>query len=350
MSILTGLITGVLFGFVLQRGRLCFNSGFRDLRMTKDNFLFKTIALAIALQILAFHAMAQFGLIHLSPKPLNWIGVTAGAFVFGLGMVVAGGCASGVTYRTGEGNTTAWLALIFYGLTAWATKAGSLSGLLKAVEPYTVKTDPNSALYISDKIGPSLATLLNVDPWIVAVVAAALILVYVFATKTTERASAPWSWWLAAVAVTAVAMFGFWASGQAGRMYGLGVTGGWISVFKTFAAGGELDWEGAEVLGIVLGALVTALVYKEFKFRVPRDGKTFLQVAIGGAMMGFGAVMAGGCNIGHVLTGVPQLAVSSIIAGVFFVLGNWTATWFMYERESASAEKAALRPGSAQAR
>jgi len=41
-------------------------------------------------------------------------------------------------------------------------------------------------------------------------------------------------------------------------------------------------------------------------------------------------VTAGGCNIGHFFSGVPQLAISSIVASVFLVLGNWAMTWILY--------------------
>jgi hypothetical protein len=65
---------------------------------------------------------------------------------------------------------------------------------------------------------------------------------------------------------------------------------------------------------------------------MPKDPKTYLQVMVGGILMGFGASVAGGCNIGHFLTGVPTLALSSIVASVFFVLGNWTMVYFLYMR------------------
>lgn len=333
MDILTGLFTGLAFGFVLQRGRLCFNSGFRDLRLMKDNFLFKAIVLILALETIAFHLMAQFGWIQLNPKPLNWLAVIAGAFIFGIGMVLAGGCASGTTYRVGEGNTTAWLAALTYGLAAWATKSGALLPLKNLLSSGAIRVANTNPMYFGEEVGPTLASLLNMSPLVVALVVAALLLVYVFATKTTEREGAAWGWILTGAAVLPVAMFAFWASSQAGRVYGLGITGGWINIIKAFTTEAALNWEGAEVLGIILGALVTALIYKEFKFRVPRDGKTFLQVAIGGVLMGFGAVTAGGCNIGHFLTGIPQLAISSIIAGIFFILGNWATSWFLYGRD-----------------
>lgn len=333
MAVVYGLITGLLFGFVLQRARLCFNSGFRDLLLEKDNFVWKTIVLAVALQMIAFPLMAQFGLIQLNPKSLNWLAVIVGATLFGLGMVLGGGCASGTTYRVGEGTTTSWMTAFFFGLTAWATSSGVFKPLSDAISQWTIKVPSNSSLYLGDTVGPTVSTLLNMNPLILSLIIAALLLVYVFATKTSERPGAKWSWWLPAVLLLPIAMFAFWSSTQSGRAYGLGITGGWVAIFKAYTTGSELGWEASSVIGVIIGALITSLATKEFKFRVPKDGKTFLQVSIGGMMMGFGAVFASGCNIGHVLTGLPQLAISSIVATVFFILGNWAMTWFMYMRE-----------------
>lgn len=118
-------------------------------------------------------------------------------------------------------------------------------------------------------------------------------------------------------------MFAFWTSTISGRPSPWGITGGWINAWQGFATLSQLNWAGAEVIGVVIGALISSLITKEFKFRVPRKGKVYLQVVIGGVLMGFGAVFAGGCNIGHFFSGIPQLALSSIVAGIFFILGNW---------------------------
>jgi len=48
--------------------------------------------------------------------------------------------------------------------------------------------------------------------------------------------------------------------------------------------------------------------------------------------MGIGAQIGGGCNIGHGLTGVSTLAVSSWVATIFIVLGNWTMAYFVLIR------------------
>jgi uncharacterized protein len=332
MAIVYGLISGLLFGYVLQRSRLCFNSAFRDLLLQKDNFAWKTGIFAIALQMILFPLMAQFGLIKLSPPALNWVAVIVGAYVFGLGMVWVGGCASGTTYRVGEGSITAWFAGLVFALTGMATAGGVLSPLRAALAPERTTVASNSALF-TESVGPNISTMLGVNPLIPSLIIAALLIVYVFATKTSARPEAKWPWWISSILVTIVAGFAYWSSTQVGRNYGLGITGGWIALMSFLTGEGAFGWFPALIVGTIVGALLSAIAAKEFKLRVPKEGLTFVKVGVGAMLMGFGAVLAGGCNIGHFLTGIPQLAISSIVAGVFFILGNWTMTWFLYMRD-----------------
>ncbi len=332
MEVLTGIITGIFFGIVLQRGRLCFNSAIRDLRLFRDNYLWKAVMLAIALETIAFHFMASAGWIHLNPKPFMPLGNIIGGLIFGFGMVLAGGCASGVTYRVGEGMTTAWMAAVFYGLFATASKKGFLKPIVKFLQGPVYRVNANSSTYKSGEIGPTLATIFHVSPWIPALIVTALLLWYVFGTKTSQRSGKGFNWYTTAILATLVAMFGYWTrSTFSEKPYGLGITGGWASIFSTLT-GSHLNWEGAEVLGIIIGAFISAMAAKEFKLRMPRKASTYLQVLIGGIFLGLGASIAGGCNIGHFFTGVPQLALSSILAAVFFVLGNWMMTYWLYGR------------------
>jgi uncharacterized membrane protein YedE/YeeE len=334
MGVLIGLITGFFFGIVLQRGRLCFNSAIRDLRLFKDNYLWKAVMLAIALEMIAYHFMAQVGWITLTPKPFMPVGNIIGGLLFGFGMVLAGGCASGVTYRSGEGMTTAWMAAIFYGLFATASKAGFLKPIVKWLQgpAYTIDGTSFSKLYTNGKVGPTIASIFHINPWIPTIIITVLLLWYVFGTKTSERSGTGFKWYTTAILVTLVGMLGFYTRGHFGdKFYTLGITGGWKNIYSTFT-GGHLEWEGAEVLGIIIGALVSALIAKEFKLRMPRKPEVYVQVALGGILLGVGASVAGGCNIGHFLSGVPQLSLGSWLATLFFILGNWTMAYWMYGR------------------
>jgi len=124
--ILTGLLVGIAFGFALQRGRFCMNSAFRDIVTMKDYTLLKTVALALLVSMLGFGIMAMTNIIVPNPKPILWGGNLIGSFIFGIGMVLAGGCASGITYRVGEGMVGAMTAVLGLTLAAIATAMGFL--------------------------------------------------------------------------------------------------------------------------------------------------------------------------------------------------------------------------------
>lgn len=324
----TGLIVGLVFGVLLQQGRICFNSAFRDVLIFRDNYLMKLAALTLALEVVVFLLFAQFGWMVLNPKPLNVPANIIGGLLFGVGMVLAAGCASGITYRVGEGMTTAWFAAFGYGLTAYATKSGVFSWWNNWLGRFSVGASNNPTYYV-EQSGPTLASVVGLNPWIPGIVVVALLLVYTFGTKTTERKT-KLDWRVASLLLALLAGVAFISSSATGRIYGLGITGGWINLFQAFLTDAALNWEGLEIIGIVIGAGVVAALTKEFKLRMPRAPITYVQVLGGGMLMGLGAVTAGGCNVGHFLTGVPQLAISSLLASVFFILGNWGMAWILF--------------------
>lgn len=300
--IFSGFLIGLIFGALLQRSRMCFNSAFRDVLLFKDNYLLKMALLAVAVQMILVHLLAQMGLIALAPSGLNWVANIVGAYIFGLGMVLAGGCASGVTYRAGEGLTTAWFAAIFYGGTAYAMRNGGVfSGVWKWFQGFGVAPfqyfdqttgEGFSKLYLQ-KAGQTLPSVFGVNPWIVVVICAALILWYVFGTQTSERESKI-GLKTAAVLLGAVGAFAWYFSELVGRNYGMGITGGWSNIWSVWLSGKPFSWDGLSVLGIVVGAAISAVMAKEFKLRMPRNPITYVQVMGGGIIMGFGATIGGG--------------------------------------------------------
>ena len=112
--------TGCIFGFILQRSRFCFTAAMRDPYLTGGTSLSRAVLIAFAVATVGFAAIkfafASRGL----PIPGQGYVVpvsfatAAGAFMFGIGMVIAGGCASGTFMRIGEGFTMQMLAVIFF--------------------------------------------------------------------------------------------------------------------------------------------------------------------------------------------------------------------------------------------
>lgn len=342
-SIITGLIIGILFGFVMQRGRFCMNSAFRDTVLLKDYVLLKSVGAAILVSMAGFAIMDAAGIITINPKPLFWGANLVGSFIFGVGMVIAGGCASGITYRVGEGMMGALVAVI--GLAA----AGTLTamGFLKPVKD---ALQTNTTITTSDGSVPTLANLLGVPYWILALIIAVVLAViwFVMIRKNgdvdleEDESSASlvdrifkksWNWLVTGIAIGIVSIISFPLSAAAGRNYPLGITAGWIQWVKMIMPSVEatVNWIALLVIGIIVGAFIGALIAGEFKIRVPGWGMLG-QAFLGGLIMGFGAVTSGGCNVTHILSGIPQLAISSILAGIAIILGAWLTAYLMFVR------------------
>ncbi|NIV36360.1 MAG: YeeE/YedE family protein [Anaerolineae bacterium] len=93
-----------------------------------------------------------------------------------------------------------------------------------------------------------------------------------------------------------------------------------------------IDWQWMLVVGMVVGALISALLSGDFGWQwVPdRWAAAFgtdplprvIVALLGGILLGFGARWAGGCTSGHGISGTMQLAVSSWISAICFFVGG----------------------------
>jgi uncharacterized membrane protein YedE/YeeE len=105
IALIFALGTGV--GFTLQKSRFCFAAAFRDPMITGITELTRAVILFTGISILGFGVISQISeASHLSLTlnifPLG-IATIVGGILFGIGMVLAGGCVSGVLMRIGEG-------------------------------------------------------------------------------------------------------------------------------------------------------------------------------------------------------------------------------------------------------
>src|SRR5690625_4166790 len=139
---LTGLICGALLGFVMQRGRFCLTGGFRDMYISKDNRIFYALLIAIAVQSVGVFTLILFGVIDFSAGSFSWLAVIIGSFIFGVGIIFAGGCATGTWYRAGEGLLGSWVALFGYMFMSAVMKTGFLVPLNNSLA--SVQTPTNS--------------------------------------------------------------------------------------------------------------------------------------------------------------------------------------------------------------
>lgn len=279
----------------------------------------------------------------------------AGGLLFGIGMVLAGGCVSGTLWRMGEGYLNSWVAL-----------GGILVGLWAGTKTWTWWYDHD----VSKRDATWLPTDLGLLPSI-ALVMAALGVVYI-AVLWWELRSPPmpgvvanppapaftvrdhvcqlwsrifggngWPYLTGAVCLAILSTFAYNIQAPLGVTGGLGL---WADRAASALNAGGLPLKGADTLagctagagakwltirtmtmsGLVLGAFTASVLAGEFKIRHPRQIIRYPQAVVGGLLMGYASVLAVGCTIGAFFSSIPSLAVSGWLFGIALFAGAFT--------------------------
>lgn len=171
---------GISFGFVLQKARFCFTASMRDPYLTGGTSLSRAVIIAFAITTIGFTAIKYGAFVKGLPIPgMGYVvpvsaATVIGAFLFGIGMVIAGGCASGTLMRNGEGFMMQWLVLVFF-------IAGSLWGAHDFGWWKEVFISKGPSVFLPDVFG-----------WAGALALQLLVLLglYVFATKYEQNKAA----------------------------------------------------------------------------------------------------------------------------------------------------------------
>jgi uncharacterized protein len=331
-TLLSGIAVGLAFGYALQRGRFCTNSGFRDVLLVRDGTLLRAWALAVVVQLVGVTALSSLGLLPVTVPPFWWAANIVGGLVFGVGMVLAGGCSSGTCYRVGEGLAGSLVALLAFGFGIVVMNQGALAPVQRALQAHVIGAG-----------GLSVPDALGVNSWWVVVPVVAAAGVWFVRSGRSHYRSGGWEWQAAGAALGVVGVAAWLSSAASGRTYGLSMTGPLRSWFEALLGGGTaLDWGSMLIVGLLLGAFVSSVVNREWRWRVPKGGR-LLQSGVGGLLMGLGAQLAGGCTIGHSLTGLSVLSVGSLATTASILLGAWGAAWWLFVRPARpSARSAAL--------
>ena len=120
------ILSGFAIGFIMQRSRLCFARAFHEPFMTTEGEMTKAVMLRLALGIPIAALLFKVKVIdpYIAIPPRFGLGSLSGGVLFGIGMVLAGGCASVSLWRMGEGHIKLWVAVFFF---AWS---GSIASAL----------------------------------------------------------------------------------------------------------------------------------------------------------------------------------------------------------------------------
>ena len=154
---------GILLGATLERSRFCFASSIRNPLTIGTTKLLQAVILALIVSTVLFFILQvqtldmdnfQIGEVPGALRPIGW-NTVIGGILFGTGMVIAGGCASGTLMRIGEGFT---LQIVVLG--AFITGA-ILAGVFHYPFWYPLFIEGREAIYLPNIFGFIPALLLQ---------------------------------------------------------------------------------------------------------------------------------------------------------------------------------------------
>jgi uncharacterized membrane protein YedE/YeeE len=322
-------LVGATSGLVLYRAAFGFTSAWRRAITSGRGDGLRAQMLMLALTCAVFFPLLGRGEIFGQPlrgsvSPVG-VSVIVGAFLFGTGMQLGGGCASGTLYTVGGGNTRMVITLL-------AFIAGSVIGT--AHMPWWAARATFAPMSIVALWGPAKALVASLTAF--AAIAALTLFVerrrsVPAAAPATRRRSMRGAdaWPLAAGAVGLAAVniatlliagrpwgvtsaFALWGA-KALVALGVGVDAWpyWSTPAQHAALRASIASDATSVMdiGLILGAMFAAGLVGRFAPTWRISWRSAAAAVIGGLLLGYGARIAYGCNIGAYFSGIASGSV-----------------------------------------
>lgn len=299
-----GLGLGLIFGALAQLTRFCLRRAIvgEDRRQAAGIWLTALAVAVLGTQLAVAQGLISFADHRFMASDLPALAIVIGGVLFGIGMVLTRGCISRLTVLSGSGNLRALIVLIVFAIVAHAALKGILAPLRTALGSMTVP------LEITALPGNGII-------WAIVIAGAAL----AFAVRSGNRVGPL----ILAAAIGLLVPLGWVGTGfilyddfDPIAMESLSFTApASEALFYTVASTAVPAGFGSALIGgALLGALASALLGGRFSwvsFGSPGETGRYMT---GGALMGFGGVLAGGCTVGAGLAGVPTLSFAAILA------------------------------------
>lgn len=157
LQLAMGLFTGIIFGFLLQKGGVTRFDVIIGQLLLKDWTVVKIMMSAIIVGALGVHILRGMGLAKLNPKPGSWGINVAGGLIFGAGFAILGYCPGTISGAIGQGSLDAILG----GLAGIILGSGIFAHMYPAVKPKILDKGTFSQ--------KTLPEMLNVNPWVVVI-------------------------------------------------------------------------------------------------------------------------------------------------------------------------------------
>jgi len=320
MSIFLAILTGTGLGYLIERGNFCFHSTLRGLfRMPQQLDLFRAYLLSLLIAVPLVNGMIVLGWIEPWIAPFAWRANIVGGLIFGVGMVVASTCITGLFYKLGHGMLGTLVGLATWAIGDLVVYRGPLAALREALNASPIMVDG------ADGQSATVLKLFGPAGWLLLIGLAMAIAIYLWRSPRPERARY-WSWLPLGAAVGLFTSLAWLLADAGGSNYTFGTSRVPTTLFEALTTGatGIQAWIPVSLVSLVLGAFLAALTSQTLWVR-GETGRRYAELAVGGLLMGIGAAFAGGCNLGHSLVGVPLLSLGSISTTLSMAVGLFFA-------------------------
>jgi uncharacterized membrane protein YedE/YeeE len=356
-------LVGGALGIALYHAAFGFTSAWRVLIMDGRGRGLRVQMILLAIAVVLFFPFLASGTLFghevkgsVSPAGL---GVIAGAFMFGIGMQLGGGCASGTLFTAGGGNARMLITLFFF-------IVGSVLGTVNFDWWAGLPSLPPTSLVQS--FGPLGGIAISLI--VFAAIAGISVVVEKRRHGSLEREApsprqgfsrflrGPWPLVLGAVAL---ALLNFTTLAIAGRPWGItsafalwGAKGAqfigidptawayWQSPANAKALAGSVFADVTSVMdfGIIAGAMLASSLAGRFAPSWDIPLRSILAAVIGGLLLGYGARIAYGCNIGAYFSGIASGSLHGYLWAIAAFAGNIVGVklrpYFFFEKKVLS--------------
>jgi uncharacterized protein len=313
---LAGAGVGLLFGFFAHRSRFCLRSAVIEFARNTGEGKLTVWLFTFSSAILLTQTFILLGWLDVTDaRQLSARGSLSGAAVggalFGAGMILARGCSSRLLVLAAQGNLRALLSGLVFAVAAQSALDGLLSPLRLAISGWWT-VDGGHARDVLALTGVGhVGGLAFGALWLSAAL--------VWARRQQVRF---WGWF-GAVGVGVMVAVAWLLTYRIGRatfdivppIQSLSFTGPAADMLMLVLSppGRPLKFDLGLVPGVFVGALLSALWWKEFRLEGFQGGQSMRRYIAGALFMGFGGMLAGGCAVGAGVSGASVFTLTAFV-------------------------------------